>query len=102
MAQAVKNLPAMQETRVPLLGQEDPLEKGMGTYSSILAWRIPWTEKPGWLYSPCGHKELDMSEQLTHTRLNFQLFKLVIFVHCTWATVVIITVTSENYLGSIL
>ena len=46
----VKNLPAMQETqemRVQFLGQEDPLEKEMATHSSILAWRIPWTEKPG-------------------------------------------------------
>ena len=45
----VKNLPAMQETQVRSLGQEDPLEKGMTTHSSILAWRIPWTEKPGGL-----------------------------------------------------
>jgi len=43
----IKNLPAMQETRVPSLGQEDPLEKGMATHSSLLAWRIPWTEEPG-------------------------------------------------------
>ena len=43
----VKNPPAMQETQVPSLSQEDPLEKGMATHSSILAWRIPWTEKPG-------------------------------------------------------
>ena len=42
----VKNLPAMQETQVPSLGQEDPLEEGMATHSSILAWRIPWTEEP--------------------------------------------------------
>ena len=42
----VKNLPAMQETWVQSLGREDPLEKGMATYSSILAWRIPWTEEP--------------------------------------------------------
>ena len=47
VAQAVKNLPAMQETRVQSLGLEDPLEKGMATQSSILAWRIPWTEEPG-------------------------------------------------------
>ena len=47
----VKNLPAMQETQVRSLGQEDPLEKGMATHSSILAWRIPWTEKPGRLQS---------------------------------------------------
>ena len=46
MAQTVKNPPAMQETRVQSLGQEDPLEKGIATYSSILAWRISWTEEP--------------------------------------------------------
>ena len=51
LAQIVKNLPAMQETQVQLLGQEDPLEKGMATHSSILAWRIPWTEGPGGLQS---------------------------------------------------
>ena len=45
----VKNPPAMQETSVPSLGQEDPLEKEMATHSSILAWEIPWTEKPGGL-----------------------------------------------------
>ena len=47
----VKNLPAMQETWVRSLGQEDPLEKEMATHSSILAWRIPWTEEPGGLQS---------------------------------------------------
>ena len=47
LAQMVKNLPAMQDTRVQSLGREDPLEKGMATHSSILAWRIPWTEEPG-------------------------------------------------------
>ena len=46
VAQRVKNLPAMQETRVPSLSQEDPLEKGMATHSSVLAWRIPWMEEP--------------------------------------------------------
>ena len=51
VAQTVKNLPAMQETQVPSLGQEDPLEKEMATHSSILAWRIPWTEEPGGLQS---------------------------------------------------
>ena len=51
MAQTVKNLPAMQETRVQSLGQEDPLEKGMATHSTILAWRIPWMEEPGGLQS---------------------------------------------------
>ena len=47
----VKNLPAMWKTRVEPLHGEDPLEKGMATYSSILAWEIPWTEKPGGLQS---------------------------------------------------
>ena len=46
MAQMVKNLPAMQETWVRSLGQEEPMENGMATHSRILAWRIPWTEKP--------------------------------------------------------
>ena len=48
---SLKNLPAMQETQVPSLGQEDPLEKGRATQSSILAWRMPWTEEPGGLQS---------------------------------------------------
>ena len=46
-AQTVKNLPAMRETHVRSLGPEDPLEKGMATHCSILAWEIPWTEEPG-------------------------------------------------------
>ena len=51
MARTVKNLPAMQETHVRSLGHEDPLEKGMATHSSNLAWRILWTEEPGGLQS---------------------------------------------------
>ena len=51
VTQTVKNLPAMQETQVQSLGREDTLEKGMATHSSILAWRIPWTEEPGGLQS---------------------------------------------------
>ena len=51
VAQMVKNLLAMQETPVQSLGQEAPLEEGMTTHSSILAWRIPWTEEPGGLQS---------------------------------------------------
>ena len=51
MAQVVKNLPAMQQTQVPFLGLEDPLEEGMATHSCILAWKIPWTEEPGRLQS---------------------------------------------------
>ena len=49
MTLTLNNLPATQETRVRSLGWEDPLEKGMATHSSILAWRIPWTEEPGGL-----------------------------------------------------
>ena len=51
VAQMVKNLLAVQETQVPSLGWEDPLEEGVATHSSILAWRIPWTEEPGRLQS---------------------------------------------------
>ena len=64
MAQTVKNLPAMQETWVPSLGQEYTLEKRMATHSSILAWRIPWTEEPV-DYSPWDCKKLDTTERLT-------------------------------------
>ena len=58
VAQIVKNLPAMQETQVRSLGWEDPLENGMATHSSILAWRIPWTEKSGRLQS-MGSKSVE-------------------------------------------
>ena len=51
MVQMVKNLPAMEEIGVRSLGQEDPLEEGTATHCSILAWRIPWAEEPGWLQS---------------------------------------------------
>ena len=57
----VKRLPAMQEIRVQSLGQEDTLEKEMATCSSTVAWKIPWTEKPGRLQS-MGSKESDMTE----------------------------------------
>ena len=69
VAQSVRNLPAMQETQVRFLGQEDPLEKEMATHSSILAWRIPWTEEPGGLQSMGSQhdlKELDTTWQLNH------------------------------------
>ena len=64
MAQTVSNLPAVLEMGVPSLGCEDPLDKGMATHSSILAWRIPWTEEPGGLQS-MGVTESGMTEQLT-------------------------------------
>ena len=59
----VKRLPTMRETLVRSLGQEDLLEKEMVTHSSILAWKIPWTEELGWLLS-WGRKESDMTERL--------------------------------------
>ena len=61
----VKNLPAMQETRVGSLGWVDTLEKEMATHSSILAWRIPWTEEPGGLQSMGSQRVSDMTEHLT-------------------------------------
>ena len=56
MAQMVKNLPAMQETWVRSLGQEDPLKEGMATHSSTLTWRVLWTEEPGRLQSIGWHR----------------------------------------------
>ena len=62
MARMIKNLPAMQEMRVWSLAQEDPVEKEMATYSSILAWEIPWAEEPGGLHTVHGvTKESDMT-----------------------------------------
>ena len=74
VAQSLKHLPAMWETWVQALGWEDPLEKEMTTHSSILVWRIPWTEEPGGL-SPQGRKELDTTE-----RLHFYFLCLLIFL----------------------
>ena len=64
MAQIINNLLSMQETCVRSLGWEDSLEEGMATHSSILAWRITWTEEPGGLQS-MGPKESDMTERIT-------------------------------------
>ena len=72
VAQMVGCLPAMQETQVQSLGQEDPMEKGMATHSSILAWRIPWTEEPGRLQF-MGCKESDRTEQVTHMIFTCQV-----------------------------
>ena len=67
----VKNLPAMQETRVQSLGQEDPLEKEMTIHSSILAWEIPWTEEPGGLQCMESQKNrMLLSDQTTSSLTN--------------------------------
>ena len=65
-AQLVKNLPAMQETQVWSLGQEDPLEKKIATHTSILAWRIPWTEEPGKLWSIGSQRVRRDLDRLSH------------------------------------
>ena len=77
VAQMVKNLPAMQETWVRSLGQEDPLEKGMATHSTILAWRIPWTEEPGGLQS--------MRSQRVRHDWTTDTFTLYMFLWCRWS-----------------
>ena len=69
VAQRLKHLPAMRETWVRSLGQEDSLEKEMATHSSTLAWKIPWTEELGAGSCPWGRKESDTTEQL-----HFHLF----------------------------
>ena len=71
VAQKVKRLPAMWETRIRSLGREEPLEKEMATHSSILAWRIPWMEEPGRLQS-MGHQESNTTEQLHF--LSFSIY----------------------------
>ena len=70
----VKDLPVMQDIQVGSLGWEDPLEEGMASHSSILAWRIPMDRGPWWVYSPWGCKESDMTEQLTHFIINELVF----------------------------
>ena len=75
MALTVKNLPAMQETWVRSLGQEDSLEKGMATHASILAWRIPWTKEPGGLVH--GVTKSNMTEQLIHTHTHIYMVSIL-------------------------
>ena len=71
-----KNLPAVQETQVPSLSQEDPLEKGIATHSSIPAWEIPWTQDPGGLQSLGLHRIGHDFTSNTHTHTLYYL------VHC--------------------
>ena len=92
----VKNLPVVQETRVWSLGREDPLEEGMATHSSVLAWRIPWTEEPGRLQSTgsqrVGHDWSDLAGThaciLTGMRWHHIFKKLILQVSLPlWASV---------------
>ena len=85
MAQTVKNLPAMQETWVQSLGQEDPLEKGMATHSSILSWRIPWTEGPGGLQSMQSQRV--RHDSVTSTSLQwYYVIRSVLWSYCASIT----------------
>ena len=76
MGSEVKNLLAVQETCVPSLGWEDPLEKGMAAHSSILAWRNPWKEEPAG-YGPWGHKESDKSKRLIQYACQGDLVNII-------------------------
>ena len=67
----VKNLPAVQETQVQFLGREDPLEKGMATHSSFLAWRILWTEEPEGLWSIGSQSQIRLSDKHLLTNIIF-------------------------------
>ena len=77
MAQMIKSLPTTQEAQVQSLGLEDPLEKGMATQSSVLAWRIPWTEEPGGLQST-GSQESGDHKRLSDYTFTFS-FEINIF-----------------------
>ena len=77
VAQRVKNLPAMQETWVQSLGWEDPLENGMATHSSILAWRIPWADEPGGLQSMGSQRVRHYWETNTFTSLSRFMFHIL-------------------------
>ena len=77
-AQMAKSLPAMKETWIQSLDQEDPVEKGTATHSSILVWRILWTEEPAGLQSIVS--ELDTTEQLTLINVWSYLFVIVVML----------------------
>ena len=77
-----KEFPAMQETQVRVLGQEDTLEKGMAPHSSILAGRISWTKKPGRLQS-VDYTQADMTEQRTHTHTQILMRYFTSFLYIT-------------------
>ena len=76
MAHTLKILPAMPETQVPSLGWQGPLEEEMTTHSTVLAWRIPWTEEPGGLHTPWGCQRVGHADQLTH---EYNFIYLLIF-----------------------
>ena len=93
VAQMVKNLPAMWKTLVRSLGQEDPLEKKLATHSSILAWRIPWTEEPGGLYIVHGGVK-SQTQLSTRSHTDSQML-------CKWCPAIcILTSPPDSEAGS--
>ena len=97
----VKRLPAMQETWVLSLGQEDSLEKEMATHSSIIAWKIPWMEEPG-SYRPWGCKKLDRTEQLTLSLSAFFMAQLSYPYMTTGKTIALTIKTFVSKIMSLL
>ena len=95
-AQTVNKLPVMQETRVQSLGQKDSLEKGMATHSSILAWRIPWTEEPESLQSTGAQRVRHNWSKNTFTLLYIMHSKTIHYVVFTWFS----TLHKWNYMYS--
>ena len=91
VALLVKNLPAVQETRVQFLGWEDPLEEEMATHFSVLAWKIPWAEEPGRL-QPMVSQELNTAERLNYHHVDSQGY--VSFRCITWRFSVFVDYTS--------
>ena len=77
VAQMVKNLPAIQEIQVQSLGGKYTLEKGMATHSSILTWRIPWTEEPGWLQSMGLQSWTQLKQLSNHTYIHIYIYMYV-------------------------
>ena len=106
VVQLVKNLPAIWETWTQSLGQEDPLEKGMATHSSILAWRSPWTEEPGGLSSMESQEE-DMTEWLIFSfqelsvpgKLRVSKLLQTFENHCSWEVLFLILPVSSWVIG---
>ena len=94
----VEHLPAMQETWVLSLSQEDPLEKEMATHSRIIAWKIPGMEEPG-SYNPWGCKELDRTEQLT---LLLSAFFMVQLSHPYMTTGKTIALIIKTFVGKVM
>ena len=102
VAQTVKRLSAMRETRVQSLGREDPLEKEMATHSSILAWRIPWTEEPGRLQSTgsqrVGH---DWATSLSLSFFHYSIIAFLIFkILFGWSLTSKSALFFKNFLGT--